>query len=170
MEETITTGKIGKKYGLIYGLVGLIAAIIPMVLEIQSGILIVVPTIVAIVIYVFADKEFREANGGYMSFGEGFRINITAAVIAGVIRSLGNYLYIKVIDPGYQERARQLSIDKMREQGMSEEQIEQSMGFVGTMGNPELGILLGIVWAVLGALIVGSIVAAILKNEKEETF
>ena len=170
MEETITTGQIGKKYGLIYGLVGLLAAIVPMLLEVQSGMLIVVPTIIAIVIYVLADKEFREANGGYMSFGEGFRINITAAVIAGVIRSLGNYVYVKFIDPGYQERARQLAIDKLREQGMNEEQIEQAMRFGGGGMNQELAIVMGIIWAVLGALVVGSIVAAILKKRGRRNF
>ena len=170
MEEKLTTGAIGKKYGLIYGLVGTLVAVIPMVLEVQVAAMAVVPSIIAAIMFVIANKEFRTDNGGFMSFGEGFKINITIAAIAGTIRSLVSYVYIKFIDPTYTERMKEVSINSMRERGMSEEQIEQGMQFAGGMQNPELGIAIGVLWAVLGGLIIGSIVAAVIKNENEDSF
>ncbi len=170
MEENITPGQIGKKYGLIYGLIALLVALIPMIMEIQSTAMAFIPPVIALVIYIFADKEFRNANGGFMSFGEGFKINIIAATIAGSMRSVVTYVYVKFIDPTYNERMQEVAFNRMREQGMSEEQIEQAVGFTRGISNPEIGLFFGIVWALLGALIIGSIVAAIIKNEHEESF
>ena len=170
MEDQLTTGEVGKKYGLIYGLLAVLLAVVPMVLELQAPFLAFVPPIIAAVVYVIADKEFRTANGGFMTFGEGFKINIIAAAIAGTMRSVVTYVYVKFVDPTYNERMQEIALNSMRERGMSEEQIEQGMRFSGGMSNPELGILFGIIWALLGALIVGSIVSAIIKNENEESF
>jgi len=170
MEENITTGQIAKKYGLIYGLIGTLVSVLIIVLEIQSMVVSVIPTIIAAVIYVIADKEFRTANGGYMTFGEGFKINIVAALIGGSIRSVTTFAYIKLVDPTYYDRSSQLQLEKFQEQGMAEEQIEQSMKIVGGLSSPEIGLFIGVLFAVLGALIIGSIVAAVIKNENEESF
>jgi uncharacterized protein DUF4199 len=170
MEETLTPIQIGKKYGIIYGLIGVLVTVIPMVMEIQIPGGFIVPSIIAAIIYVVADKEFRAQNGGFMSFGEGFKLNITAAVIAGSIRSVVSYAYLKLVDPTYTERMQQIGLDNMRERGMTEAQIEQGQSIAKILSNPETGLIIGIVWAVLGALIIGSIVAAVIKNESEESF
>ena len=170
MEETITPIQIGKKYGIIYGLVGTLVTVIPMVLEVQIPGAFIIPIIIAAIIYVIADKEFRAANEGFMSFGEGFKINIIAAVIGGSIRGVVSYAYVKLVDPTYSERMLQIGMDNMREQGMTEVQIEQGQRIAKILLDPEWGLLIGVVLAVLGALIVGSIVAAVIKNESEESF
>ncbi|MBO6497478.1 MAG: DUF4199 domain-containing protein [Roseivirga sp.] len=168
MENEISTGQYAKKWGLIYGLVTLVIALVPLILEVQAqwtGFLLIA---VAIFCYVMATREFKRDNGGYMTFGEGFRICITAALIAGVLRSVVNYIYVKVIDPGVTDRIAQAMQDAWREQGMSEEQIEQMSGFSSGFSNPEIGLIVGIILVLLGGLIWGSIVSAINKNEAEE--
>lgn len=168
MEEEITTGQVAKKWGLIYGLITTLLTIIPLVLEKQFSWMSFVIIAVAIVSYVLATKEYKTANGGYMTFGEGFKISIIAALIAGVIRSVVNYVYIKFIDPGVTERMQQALEDTWREQGMSAEQIEQARSFSAGFSNPELGLIIGIVVVLLGGVIWGAIVSAINKNEAEE--
>jgi len=170
MEETITTTEVGKKYGIIYALVTTLVSILPMVLEYQSQWLGLVSTITAIVVYIFATKEFKNENGGFMSFGEGFKITMMAAAIAGVVRAAVTYVYIKFLDPGFSERMQDSMIETWQRQGMSEEQIETSLRFAGGISNPEMASLIGIGMALLGGLILGSIVAAINKNEAEESF
>lgn len=168
MENEISTGQYAKKWGLIYGLITLVIALVPLILEVQAqwtGFLLIV---VAIVCYVMATKEFKRDNGGYMTFGEGFKICITAALIAGVVRSVVNYVYVKFIDPGVTERIAQAMQDAWRQQGMSEEQIEQMSGFSSGFSNPEIGLVVGIIIVLLGGLIWGSIVSAINKNEVDD--
>ncbi len=170
MEEITTTGQIGKKYGIIYGLIGTLISIIPMVLELQNQFLGLLSTIAAVIIYIIATKEFRTDNGGFMSFGEGFKITMIAAAIGGAIRAAVTYVYIKFLDPGFSERMRDAMIETWQRQGQSEEQIEASLRFAGGFSNPEVTALLGIGMALLGALILGSIVSAVIKNESEESF
>jgi len=91
-----------------------------------------------------------------------------AALIAGVIRNLVNYVYVKFIDDTVMERIQEAVVDAWREQGMSEEQIEQMSGFTAGISNPEITLVLGIVFVMLGGLIWGSIVSAVNKNEAED--
>jgi len=139
MENEISTGQYAKKWGLIYGVITLALALIPLLLEIQSQWLGLLNIVVAIVAYAMATKEFKRDNGGYMTFGEGFRICITAALIAGVLRSVISYVYVKFIDPEVTERIAQAMQDAWREQGLSEEQIAQSERFASGFTNPEIG-------------------------------
>ena len=170
MEEQLTPGQIGKKYGLIYGLIGTLISVMPMVLEVQSRWLGFLATITAVIVYIVATKEFRTANGGFISFGEGFKITMIAAAIAGLTRAVVSYVYIKFLDPGFSERMREAMIQTWQSQGMSEEDIEQALRFAGGISNPEFASLIGIGLALLGGLILGSIVAAVIKNENEESF
>jgi len=168
MEEQLTIGQVAKKWGLIYGLISAVVNLIPLLIEQQASWMLVVNIIIAVAIYVMATKEYKADNGGFMTFGEGFKISMFAALIAGVIRPLINYVYIKFIDPTVTERMAQAAIDSMMQQGMSEQEIEQMSSFTSGISNPELGLVLGFVWIVLGALIWGSIVSAVNKNEAEE--
>lgn len=168
MEEQITTGQVIKKWGIIYGAIGTVVNLIPMLMELQPSWLQIVNIVIAIAMYILACKEFKTENGGLMSFGEGFRISLGAAAIAGVMRSVISYIYIKFIDPEYIERMKQIMNDTWREQGMTEEQIEQSSRFMSGFSNPELGLILGVVVVVLGGLIWGAIVSAIMKNGEDE--
>ncbi|MBO3700232.1 DUF4199 domain-containing protein [Roseivirga sp. E12] len=168
MEEQITTGQVAKKWGLIYGLVATVINLVPLLLEIQASWWPVVNIVIAVAMYALATKEFKTENGGFMTFGEGFRISMVAALIAGVMRNLVTYVYVKFIDDTVMQRIQQAVEDSWREQGMSEEQIEQMSGFSAGISNPEITLVLGIVFVLLGALIWGSIVSAVNKNEAED--
>ncbi|MFT7382392.1 MAG: hypothetical protein ACI9Z3_002286 [Roseivirga sp.] len=168
MEEQLTTGQVIKKWGVIYGAISAIVSLVPILLEYQSSWLFLISIALAIAMYILANKEFKTENGGLMSFGEGFKMSFGIAAIAGVIRGLVSYVYTKFIDPEYIERARQISIEQMRSQGLSEQQIEQSMSFTSALSNPEVGLVMGFVVILLGALIWGAIVSAIMKNGEDE--
>lgn len=168
MEEQVTTGQVAKKWGLIYGLLAMVINLAPIILEVQVSWMQFVNIALAVVMYVMANKEFKTLNGGYMTFGEGFKINMIAALIAGVIRSGVSYVYVKFIDPTVTERIQQAMEDAWLEQGLSEQEIEQAQRFTSGFTNPEIGLILGIVIVLLGGLIWGSIVSAVTKNEAED--
>jgi hypothetical protein len=168
MEDQMTTGQVIKKWGIIYGAVGTLFAMVPILLESQSGWFILINVIVAFAMYILAMKEFRTENGGLMAFGDGFKMAFGMAAIAGVMRGLVSYVYMKFIDPEYIERSQQITLDKLREQGMPEEQIQQSMSFTAGLSSPEVNVIVGFVAILLGALIWGAIVSAIMKNQEDE--
>ena len=168
MEEQLTTGQVIKKWGVIYGAIGTVVNVVPMLMELQISWMQIVNIAIAIAMFILACKEFKTENGGMMSFGEGFKISLGAAAIAGVMRSVVVYIYIKFIDPEYMERMKQILNDTWRAQGMTDEQIEQSSKFMAGMSNPEIGLILGIIVVALGGLIWGAIVSAIMKNGEDE--
>jgi hypothetical protein len=168
MEEQLTTGQVIKKWGVIYGAIGTVVNVVPMLMELQISWMPIVNIAIAIAMFILACKEFKTENGGMMSFGEGFKISLGAAAISGVMRSVVVYIYIKFIDPEYMERMKQIMNDTWRAQGMTDEQIEQSSKFMAGMSNPEIGLILGIIVVVLGGLIWGAIVSAIMKNGEDE--
>lgn len=172
MEEQITPGQIGKKYGLIYALVSSVVNLIPILMENANpsvGFLFnFINVVLAFLFFILAGREFKNLNGGYMTFGEAFKINMIAASILAVFRSGITYLYIKVIDPGYSERVMGVMEDMWEAQGMGEEQIEQARSFGSLFVSPEAMLFLGILGAIIGGLIWGAISAAITKNEEDE--
>jgi len=168
MEEQVTTGQVIKKWGVIYGAVATVVNVVPMLMEIQISWIQIVNIAIAFVMFILACKEYRTENGGIMSFGEGFKISLGAAAIAGVMRSVVVYVYVKFIDPEYLGRMKDVMNETWRAQGMSEEQIEQASGMMAGFSSPEISLVLGIVVVVLGGLIWGAIVSAIMKNEEDE--
>lgn len=171
MEEQVTPGQVAKKYGLIYALVSTVINLIPMLTETAVSIgflLIFVNIVVAMVFFILAGREFKKLNGGYMTFGEGFKINMIAASIVAVVRSLVVYVYVKVIDTGYGERMADMMQEQWERSGMQEEQIEQMGGMMSGMTNPEITLFSGIITMMLGGLIWGAIASAITKSEEDE--
>ncbi len=168
MDEQISTGQVAKKWGVIYGLITALLAVVPLILETQATWLGFLNIVIAIVIYVLATKEFKTANGGFMTFGEGFRISMVAAVICAGIRNVVYYAYVKILDPGITERMQDAMQDAWRDQGMSEEQIDSMQGFSAGFSSPEILVVMGIIFVLLGGLVWGSIVSAIIKNEAED--
>lgn len=171
MEERVTPGQIGMRYGLIYALVSTVINLIPVLTEtaVSTGfIMIFVNIALAFVFFILAGREFKKQNGGMISFGEGFKINMIAASLTAVIRAGIIYVYVKFIDSGYSERIMRVMEETWQQQGLNEEQIEQAKRFSGGATNPEWGLIGGLFVIILGGLIWGAISAAITKTEEDE--
>lgn len=167
----VSPGQIGLKWGMIYGIVSTIVNLIPVITETAISIgfaLIFVNIVIAFVFYILADREFKRLNGGQLTFGQGFKINMIAAVIAGVVRPLINYVYIKFIDTDYLDRLTRAMEEQWERQGLNEQQIEQARSFASGTTNPEAQLIFGILFVILGGLLWGSIAAAIQKKEEDE--
>jgi len=69
-------------------------------------------------------KKFKEANGGYISWGQGVKIGLGISMISAVITVIYTLLFMNVIDPSFQEQAMQIQQQKWLDGGMTEEQVE----------------------------------------------
>ena len=172
MEEQIKPIDVAKKYGLIYALVSVVINIIPLIVENTdqgiSFLITLLNVVVAMVFFILAGREFKRNNGGYMTFGEAFRINMTAVTIMAVCRAGMTYLYIKVIDTTYSERIMTVMEDTWETQGMNEAQIDQAKSWASLFVNPEAMLFMALLVPILGGLIWGAIAAAIVKNDEDE--
>ncbi|MFT4857979.1 MAG: hypothetical protein ACI8YP_003673 [Algoriphagus sp.] len=173
MEGKLSLMDTVKKWAPIYGLVGLIIALLSAILDVQS--MGIVSSIVssllnwgiAFGIYFLATKEFRTDNEDFLSFGEGFKIVALVGLIGGVIRAIGFYIYIKAIDPYYMERMIAAQIEAQENAGVAYDP-DAVPGFMNFLQTPEFLALATIFSAIVGFLILGLIAVAI--NKKTEDF
>jgi uncharacterized membrane protein len=125
---------------------------------------------VAFTIYFIASKEYKDNNSGMITFGQSFGIAVLTALIGGMIRAVGFYLYVKLIDTNYMDRVLEAQEEVRERMGAPEVDPDQLPAFVKFFQTPEFLGISTFVNAMLGALIIGLIVAAIIQKKEDYTY
>jgi hypothetical protein len=172
MNETTSTARVSLKWGLITGVCLVVYSTILYTLDLTTipwlGALIYVLLIAGLIL---AMREYRSANGGYMSYGDGISIGALLSAIAGMLSSAFSVFYTTVIDPGFQERLFDQMRDKMEEQGkMSDEQIDSMIEMSKKFQSPGLQFFFGILWIIVIGVIISLIIAAFMRKNKDNPF
>lgn len=163
------------KWGLIYGLIGVIYVFLFAMLDLQAqgSIFIgiadwVLKVVLAFLIYFLATKEYRGENGNLISFGRGFGINMLVGLIGGVIRGVGFYIYAKFIDPSYIQNMMEAQLEAQEQLGGGSAPTAELPGYMEFILTPEFYAVIYLILVIWGAVIFGLIVAAV--NQKKEEF
>ncbi len=173
-ENKPKTGKIALKYGIILGLVGIVFSLMlysqelhyqldfkRLLFNIALGLVfVVVGTILAI-------KEFKKANNGFVSLGQGLKMGVGLSLISGIIGIIFGFILAQVIDPDMQEKAINFAVESMRDAGMTEAQIDQRMEGQREPNYP-LQIGIGLIFSIILGFI-GSIIPALVLKKQEDT-
>lgn len=158
MEEKLTVGKVGVRYGIYLTLVSIIYTLLLQILgQAANQKLGYISLIFLIVAIVLAHNAYKKSNE-FMSYGEGFKISLIMVVISSIVGSIFTYIYVKFIDSSMLETIRQTQEMQMEKRGMSEEQIQQAMVYAEKFSTPEMILIFGI----LGAIFFGIIIALII--------
>ena len=176
MENSIGISETVKKWGLIYGLLGVIYLYITAMLGIQgdssnimAGILSFLITLgIAFTIYFLATKEYRTDNSGIMTFGKAYSICLLVGIIGGLIRSVGFYIYMKLIDPNYVRVIIEAQMEAQEKMGATAPSPDDMPAFMKFFQTAEFFALSTLFAAIIGAVIIGLVVSAI--NQKKEDF
>ncbi len=167
MEEKTSTARVALKYGLVVAVVTMVYSTILYVAGLGSNRMLASLTYVfMIVAIVLAMKDFREKNGGFISYGEGLGLGSLTSAVLGLLSSAFTIFYLQFIDSNMLTQ----SMDQMREElerkGMDDAQIESALEVSQKFMSP--GIMF--VTVILGYLVMGFIfsliIAAIMRKEK----
>ncbi|PWG05424.1 DUF4199 domain-containing protein [Polaribacter aquimarinus] len=173
MENQANSKSIILNYGLYLGLIGVVIHLILFatgsLLEYQ-WINSVVSFAAMIALIIIGIKKFREANGGFISWGQGVKIGMGITMISAVIAVIYTLLFMNVIDPTFQEQAMEVQKQAWVDAGMTEEQIDGAVEMTQKFQTP--GILSAMILAMSAffGFIISAIVAAIMKKSEEETY
>jgi uncharacterized membrane protein len=110
-------------------------------------------------------REFKEQNGGYMTYGQGLGVGTLTSAVAGLLSSLISTFYIKFVDPTVLQRTMDEQRIQMEERGMSDAQIDQAMKIAESMTG--FSFLFATLAIVFFGFILSLIIAAILKRERD---
>lgn len=174
MEEqdvTVTKRSTGARFGMISALIGFVYFIGMRMAGFDStqGVASIFSYLLVIAILVFAHKYYKENGSGYMAYSEGIGISFWAGLTSGAISSVLTYVYVKFIDPAFLEDLKTLQMDAMAEKGMSDEQIDQAMGFASMFMSAEAMFIMAFIGSIISYVLIGLIVTIFTQKKSPET-
>lgn len=169
--EKPSTARIALKWGLILGIVSIIYTTIAFMTGLwkNNSLNFIVSSLISIGGLVLAIREFKSNNQNYLSIGQGTGLGTLVSVISGMLSVLwSNLIYVKFIDPTFQEK----QIENIREQyeqmGMSDEIIEKSIERIQDWNGSGLSFLVAIIFIAIIGAVLSLIISAIMRKNKPE--
>ena len=168
-QQPASPSAVGIRYGLIVGLISVIISFGLYATGQEQGPLRWLSSLVLIGGLVMAMRQFKQMNGGYMSFGQGLGIGTLVSAVTGVLSAIFVYVYMSFVDTGAIERMMDKARSDMEARGgLSDEQMEQGLAMTGKfMTAPALTISV-LIGSIIIGFIISLVVSAILKHTKPE--
>jgi hypothetical protein len=170
MQSTIT------RYGLIYGLVGVLVFVLGTVTglmdfsSLMSSILFgLIGIAIGITVLVIGIKAYRDEIGGFLTFGQAFGAAFGIMIIGTVVSTLGQYIYTNFIDPSFYDTMAEQMQEMLERVGAPEDQIQMNIDKIKD-SNSFFGILKNFLTGSIFMTFFALIVAAIMKKQPESPF
>lgn len=174
MEESstpsITTRAAGVRFGLISAAISFIFFLALTMSGIQAGqgIWSWIGYVITAALIFFAQKYFKDNGDGYMSYGQGMGVAFWEGLVSTLIYTPLFYVYVKFIDSGFIDMIKDKQMQDMHDKGMSQEQIDQAMSFASGFMTPEAMFGFGLVFGILGFIIIGLIVTIFTQKKNPD--
>ena len=114
---------------------------------------------------ILAQKEYKDALGGYITFGQAFSAGFRYALYTSLALAVFVYLYLAILSPEVLEKSLVASQAQMSEKGMSTGQIDKAME-IGKKYGPIFAAVGTVIIDIIFGVIISLIGAAILKKER----
>lgn len=105
-------------------------------------------------------------NGSYLTLGNGIGLGTLAGLVAGIISAVWTVIFMQFIAPDLVDTIKQVQMEKMQEQGQSEEQIEQLMAMSSFAFSPPFMAVIVALSSVFFGFLCGLISGLVLKRER----
>jgi hypothetical protein len=158
----------GLVWGVILGLVGIIYNVILYMLDMNlNQTMSYLGFLITIIVLIIAIRSFRDnVRGGILPFGPAFSFGFVVILVSSVIGIIYAYVLWTVIDPDIIGKMKDLQMEKMLEQGLPEETLDQAMNITGKFMNPLMMVIFGLLTSVFIGTIIALIIAAIFKKDE----
>jgi MFS family permease len=173
MENQVSSKSLIINFGIYLGIATVLTSLITYALGMhldQHWSVSVISGILFIGLIVFGIKKHKENNEGFLSWGQGVKIGVGIAIVAALIGTIYNYLFMTFLEPDFLNQVMEVSNQKLLDQGQTEEQIEAINKMSEAFKSPLLIAAMGIIGSAVGGFIVAAIAAAIMKKSEEETY
>ena len=160
----------GLIWGVILGLIGIVYSVILYMLDQNlNQTLSMMGIVITIVVLIVAIRSFRDnVRGGVLPFGPAFSFGFVVILVSSVIGIIYAYILWTVIDPDIITKMKDMQMEKMLEQGVPEEALDQAMQISGKFMTPLMMTIFGLLSSVFMGTIVALIIAAIFKKNEPE--
>lgn len=168
-ENKPKTGKYALNFGLVLGAINIVFILMlySMDMHYQGGAVVIVTSIIlSLAVIIWAMVQFKKANNGYMTFGQGLKIGVGVSLIAGIIGITMNLVMETFIDPEMVSKAMDYQKALMLEKGMTAEAINAQMKMAEPFQTPLMKILFGLLFSIIFGFLITLIPALVLKKKE----
>ena len=166
------TNKIALNYGLILGFALILISVINYALGNaynQGWKTAVISYLIMIVIIFMGIKKYKEANGGFLTLGQGLKTGVGIALIGGIISIIYTVIFMTVIEPDFIEKSMEITRQEMLEnQNLTEEQIDAQLEISKKIASPVILAGAGLVWLTFLGFVFSFISALILQKKEDQ--
>ncbi|AFK05036.1 hypothetical protein Emtol_3910 [Emticicia oligotrophica DSM 17448] len=167
--EKPSTARIALKWGIITAIMIMIYTVLLYVTGFfKNPALSWIPFILLLFGIIMSLREYKSLNDKFLNFSEGLGLGTLMSTVCGLIAAMFNYIYIKFIDTTIIQQMRELQIEQMENQGLSQAQIDQAMEIASRFATPGLTFIFSVIGYVLFGFVFSLVVSAIVKNSKPE--
>ncbi|WP_338872354.1 DUF4199 domain-containing protein [Spirosoma sp. SC4-14] len=171
MNEQPSSTRLALKWGVILGIVLMLITLVLYLTDQTTNPWFSVLTLaVMIAALILAMQEYRKVNGGFMSYGEGVGMGALLSGVAGILASAFSTFYNVVIDPTIQQRAFEQARERLENQNMSDEQIDQALEFSQKFQSPGFTFIAGVFGTIIMGALLSLIIAAFIRRNKNNPF
>jgi len=155
-------------WGVIIGLVSIVYSVILYMLDqTLNRALGYAGLIILIAGLAIAMKSYRDnVLDGILPFGKAFGFGMLIVLVSALIGGIYGYLLYTVIDPDLVGKLMDFQAEKMLEQGLSEDQVEQTLEVTKRFISPAFIFVSGLIMNLLMGAVLSLIIAAIFKKEE----
>lgn len=167
--ETVTPASVGIRFGLLVGLVSIIVSFGINATHLESSPARYLTTVVLVAGIILAQRDFKQRNAGFMSYGQGINIGTILSMVVGLLSAVFTYVYANFVDPEMMTRVMEKArIDMEAKGSMSDAQINQAMAMSSKFTSGPILLVIVIVSSIFMGLIISLITSAFIKNAKPE--
>jgi len=170
-DAPVTPRSAGIRYGVIAGIISIIFFLVLNITaaDMSKSYWSWIGYLITAAIIFLAHKYYKDNGDGFMNYGQGIGIAFWQGLVASTISHAFSYIYIKFVDGSFVDNIIDAQRTAMEERGMSDEQIDQAMEFSAGFMTPEIMMLMGFFFAILGAVIIALIVTIFTQKSRPET-
>ncbi|PQJ77706.1 DUF4199 domain-containing protein [Polaribacter porphyrae] len=175
MENQVNTKSIILNNGLYFGIVLILAGLIPyamgMHFEPTAGYINFAAIALVIILFpILGMNKFKNLNNGFMSWGQGVKIGLGIVILGTVISVLYQYVFTTFIEPEFYTQLEEITRKALVDAGLTEEQIEGQLKMQAKFQGTAIGYAMGLLFMTFLGFVSSAIIAAVKKKSEEDSY
>jgi hypothetical protein len=173
MEDQASSKSLIINYGVILAVIGIIISLINYAMGAHltpHWSISVISVALTIGLVIFGIKKFKEANGGFMSWGQGVKVGVGICIVSALITAIYQYIFMTFIEPEFMTQMLEVQSQAYIDAGMTEEQIEAAGAMSQKFQSPGILAAVSIISAAILGFIISAIASAVMKKTEEEDY
>ncbi|OYT11100.1 MAG: hypothetical protein B6I18_05625 [Bacteroidetes bacterium 4572_112] len=171
MDKEHSVFKLAMKPGLYAGLISVAVSIVLWAtiadLDIRSKLGYLTLLIIAFLFYKFTIDYRENTMNGELSYGEGFKFQLSMSVVYAAINSIYSYILFTILDPNMIEQIKEMAAQQMYDNNMSDEQVEAALQIQSLFMTPTFMTVSTLFGTFIMGLVLALIISIFTKKEKK---